>query len=254
MLGLQWNLVTSKVARFSCLGGYCTPWWTNTSFLGFWKNLGHIQGTNACGVSELLVDKLCLFLLNFWHVIICHKKEHTKKIHAKFFCVVYSDPQMCSLIRVLFFFLFFLTESRSLLSSDSLQQKQINSILVSGQANQYCWMIQSHSLLWLLRHAFQMSASARTRVLEKPLFCCVILSLSACCLLSAAHSITWTLHSYYHKYEHSYEKKITKISSPCTQFIYLKIVVNRGGSVVPSCDLAVSEVFEVQAGVGDRKV
>lgn len=56
----------------------------------------------------------------------------------------------------------------------------------------------------------------------------------------------------------NFDKKKTKTEKPCAQSIYSQIAVNTDDCVgrrttVSSCDLAVSEVFGVQAG-GGRKV
>lgn len=54
------------------------------------------------------------------------------------------------------------------------------------------------------------------------------------------------------------KKKETRTAKPCAQSIYSQIAANTDGcvgcaTIVSSCDLAVSEVFGVQAG-GGRKV
>lgn len=54
------------------------------------------------------------------------------------------------------------------------------------------------------------------------------------------------------------KKKKTETAKPCAQSIFSQIVVNTNDcvgrrTIVSSCDLAVSEVFGVQAG-GGRKV
>lgn len=122
-------------------------------------------------------------------------------------------------------------------------------------ANQDRWRIESQSLLWLLWCAFQMNAWARTGMKgKKPSTYAFRISLSL--FRSFLKANKDTLKSF--TIINLEKKNETRPAKPCVRSIYSQIVANTDGcvgcaTIVSSCDLAVSEVFGVQAG-GGRKV